>query len=1028
MDDKPVTRQGGSVYLIIQKGVTITLTPPDRANIFFLDISLGEIESFSMHESKLPVQTQATRRLKGHAQPDIKITGLTLILKPRAKFGNCLLNTKPKNMRSIVLTSIDAEIIREAIATLEADLGSSLGKPHRFGSSQSIESGNGSTFRVGGSQSININCSADEKTGELGSFPVLEPAGSELPIPVHKVQTVGKLATLFRALSAEPVQPARKMLHVVSQNRGSPVAETLFVASIGKEQGSTEFAKSLGKGVTTNQSDGVGAKIRHISGKEKKDVDVYEFVASEEDEVKIQSKKIKKRKGCLPARSQKPAKTTPKGVAKKVQSAANRRERKVEAEEDSEEEFKNKHKSQTLSVRLPRTRAQAKRVADSYLGQETKPARKQTPGGAQPKTENSEKSPEAMVDFQNAQCKQDQQADRANKFVKRMPRVVPDSNKQTDHYVVECPVVVPGNDKPVGLKLEPGVMEGVQSAPAIVKELTKAKPGSSQTAPIAISSDKESSVTSDEEVDIIENSYHPSTSPPARLAVEDSTKSFALPPPRVRLVTSSELIDDMSARKMSIVSFGRTGPQNQGFTPGVHQVSHAHPESETPVESVEQKRKPRQSHASRKHETQPTQPWYSRVEQLSDAVKDGIVTPNEHILPSTKRRKIKRELQSNVDWPDIDDVLDQPISFNKSQNGQRTVGSSVKESICVRGGSVASASKPPAHRRQVDHAVSLDVAPTDNEFWSKKSSQVSQRNVRISKDGSPILVDLRKRYRVDRERGFGQMDEEENELLQHVHSQCHSHRISSMDEARNAHIMSSNRKAAPHSPEAGSQAISGHAPAHAVQEALARSQHLNISNPFERAGQSSGGNPAFVQKLWRIVASKSNAMPDMELTLVEDERRCDGTSDSSDTYDDETMDVDEEKSGPSAEDIAWEESILPRHRNLVDVLGRITRRLVGHLIDSETAIDDIIEDYTTDGEFLINELEKAHRDKCERLINKFHDSTHQIVGEYRHSLRKISTDQRMISNSVGNGLTYWRQGQDTQKSHIKRLERFPQNG
>lgn len=73
------------------------------------------------------------------------------------------------------------------------------------------------------------------------------------------------------------------------------------------------------------------------------------------------------------------------------------------------------------------------------------------------------------------------------------------------------------------------------------------------------------------------------------------------------------------------------------------------------------------------------------------------------------------------------------------------------------------------------------------------------------------------------------------------------------------------------------------------------------------------------------------------------------------------------ESGPSssiptedAEDMEWEASLQPHQRPMAEQLLRISRRVVRHVIDNETAVSDIVVTYDNDSQHLLRSLHDRH--------------------------------------------------------------------
>ncbi|KAF2655371.1 hypothetical protein K491DRAFT_630243 [Lophiostoma macrostomum CBS 122681] len=67
------------------------------------------------------------------------------------------------------------------------------------------------------------------------------------------------------------------------------------------------------------------------------------------------------------------------------------------------------------------------------------------------------------------------------------------------------------------------------------------------------------------------------------------------------------------------------------------------------------------------------------------------------------------------------------------------------------------------------------------------------------------------------------------------------------------------------------------------------------------------------------------------------------------------------------EDAEWEASLQPHQRALGDQLLRISKRVLRHVVDHETAVDDIANVFASDGEHLLDEFVQRHSGEYEML-------------------------------------------------------------
>lgn len=239
----------------------------------------------------------------------------------------------------------------------------------------------------------------------------------------------------------------------------------------------------------------------------------------------------------------------------------------------------------------------------------------------------------------------------------------------------------------------------------------------------------------------------------------------------------------------------------------------------------------------------------------------------------------------------------------------------------------------------------------------------------------------------------------------------------------------SNSKALPASPAAASRAISGHVTNTVVEKAKANADKVKeVSDPFEILPIEQPQRPrtAFTQLLAGQVKKHAqedyaqllplqdslplpatlvprqqvNTNGDLDETLVGTE---DGEylpakaspmaivssplpsshSSSSATQVFEKIDTE------LAEEMEWEASLQPHQRAVADMLTRISRRLVRHLVDSETALRDIIADYERDGLELIANLAEEHSINHAACFEKIEAQRAAMGKEFREVAKRL---------------------------------------
>lgn len=257
-------------------------------------------------------------------------------------------------------------------------------------------------------------------------------------------------------------------------------------------------------------------------------------------------------------------------------------------------------------------------------------------------------------------------------------------------------------------------------------------------------------------------------------------------------------------------------------------------------------------------------------------------------------------------------------------------------------------------------------------------------------------------------------------------------RSSSARTQRSTAPVSSNHKPIPLPPGLDSQFISAYAPEQAVEEAVARNRADEIAHdPFSSSQKNDEADKSvFMRRLAMLMEEGhsnslvGNVAHDADKTLVEDVPMEDVESLSSS---DEGLTVVEEVSEDeyleNADEMEWEAALEPRHRDMFDVLGRITRRLVSHLIDCETAVDDIVDDYNRDGTRIVDEFGQCYRSQ-QNNMGGLQASMAKLKRLYGDTERQIEQDLKVLQADRGSVLHDWKGGLQGKKNAIEQMEQM----
>ena len=74
--------------------------------------------------------------------------------------------------------------------------------------------------------------------------------------------------------------------------------------------------------------------------------------------------------------------------------------------------------------------------------------------------------------------------------------------------------------------------------------------------------------------------------------------------------------------------------------------------------------------------------------------------------------------------------------------------------------------------------------------------------------------------------------------------------------------------------------------------------------------------------------------------------------------------------------------------------------LVRHVTETETAIDDMVDEYIQDGRTLIKDLERAHRREYDAQVKKFKQTAKSLVRDLSDIREKSKSAQKQVVSSL----------------------------
>ncbi|KAK5148995.1 hypothetical protein LTR04_000214 [Oleoguttula sp. CCFEE 6159] len=509
----------------------------------------------------------------------------------------------------------------------------------------------------------------------------------------------------------------------------------------------------------------------------------------------------------------------------------------------------------------------------------------------------------------------------------------------------------------------------------VSKALVKGMEGASQDQAILISEGEEStSIASDSE----NEGQATGNAGPAVPSDEPQTPRSS-PPVQANTVVSP-IVDEEMMRKAQIISFSRQGPRNQG--------------------SVSTKKAPTASPLTTKRTATAAEPAAAeQSNQEPEIPTDNAPTPDPFALtaPSEELRERDNEKKRKAE--------SMPAAMPQTKRSQRL---------------------------HISPHTDEDVLIGENEggepelvvfSQNKISRRTSQRSI-VTEYGSPIpVIDMvaenpagaqsvqqnlqqRRAMDIDPAATYDEHSDDLNLLESHEYQH----------EKVPTQLLSSYSKPVPHPPEAESKAISGHVAARFLERAVADATAKDTdkeNNPFaaDPIKQQPKKITAFTHMLQSQVQARSIAREKSVEVPIDDPTSTTSDPDKTLVEQDEDVEMaspssDSESSAPStalaaspSDEMEWEASLNPQQRNIIDVLARISHRLVRHLIDEETAVADIATDYERDGTQLIENMQRAHRQEYDAWTAEFESRKKSLAGEFAAPEMRLRRGREDIARS-----------------------------
>jgi hypothetical protein len=109
--------------------------------------------------------------------------------------------------------------------------------------------------------------------------------------------------------------------------------------------------------------------------------------------------------------------------------------------------------------------------------------------------------------------------------------------------------------------------------------------------------------------------------------------------------------------------------------------------------------------------------------------------------------------------------------------------------------------------------------------------------------------------------------------------------------------------------------------------------------------------------------------------------------------------------GPSlpssqAEEMEWEANLQPHQRALHELLVRISKRVMRHIVDNETAVTDIAQIFARDGEHILNSLLQRHDSDYGIVFSNMVNKKKDLEKELEHAAKHIAIERIRVNAIV----------------------------
>ncbi|KAI4951172.1 hypothetical protein J4E91_003878 [Alternaria rosae] len=97
-----------------------------------------------------------------------------------------------------------------------------------------------------------------------------------------------------------------------------------------------------------------------------------------------------------------------------------------------------------------------------------------------------------------------------------------------------------------------------------------------------------------------------------------------------------------------------------------------------------------------------------------------------------------------------------------------------------------------------------------------------------------------------------------------------------------------------------------------------------------------------------------------------------------------------------AEEMDWEASLQPHQRDLHELMIRTSKRVMRHIVDNETSVDDIAEMYAQDGEHVLSTLIQRRNTDYEHVFQGMESTKGSLRKELERAAKQMAKDRERV--------------------------------